>query len=151
MISSRKLCELNRPFSGCPKPLFETRLIGRPLIWKWFFTPMQNRTHFRRRGFSTAYSKDPCTNPWNFKSKKYCWHEYSFSSWVFASNFSLQSLWKRPNRNSSRTNSVFILFLHFPLLTWLTFFAEANQAWSMHSGKYFGVISRLIMIVKTFQ
>ena len=24
MISSRKLCELNRPFSGCPKPLFES-------------------------------------------------------------------------------------------------------------------------------
>ena len=41
----------------------------------------------------------------------------------------LQGLWKRANRNDSRTNCVFI-FLHFSFLT-------VNQAWSVYSCKYF--------------
>lgn len=77
MIRSRKLCELNRPFSGCPKPLFESEANWEAIGMEMIFYSCAKQKSFSQERFcaqplfesesfwiqETAYSKDPCTSP----------------------------------------------------------------------------------------
>ena len=69
------------------------------------------------RGFSDMIRRSWFDLSWCYTTSTNT--NFSFSSRVF---FFLQVLWKRTNRNDSRTSSVFnflSIFLHFSLLTWL--------------------------------
>ena len=163
MISSRKLCELNKPFSGCPKPLFESEAKWEAIDIIMIFIPMQNRTHFHKKGFALnlllkarvfGIRKWPilmilvqARETLNQKNIASTNTASALGCWQAISPF---KAFGRGQTETIRGQKVFLLYFYI-FLFWRDWRFLQKPIKREACIQYFRVISRLIMIVKTFQ